>query len=458
MQIRYRITLVYTIIVTVILLLLCTSVYFASSENRSQQFRTRVVRKGINTGDLLFKYGMPHQTVREINETAPSALLEKSIVIYDSAYRQVFAYADPNTEILHVGRIIFDLALTQKHYFLQAGDKDAAAIAYRHNGATYVIVSAAYDGETAEWLPTLRFVLAVAFFVSISIVIVTGYIFSLRLVRSISDLTNKVNHISSQELRHRLPVGNQKDELQQLAFTINNLLDRLQSSFDTQRRFIDNASHELSTPLASIGSQIDVALQRHRDESTYRNVLSSINDDINRLNLLIKSLLEMAKLSGSVKGLDLFPVRIDELIMRLPSDLKKVDSRNEVRMIFGELPEDEDELLTYGNEELIFSALRNIAHNACKYSGNFTATVTLNVENDKIVITIADQGPGIAPEEQQRIFQPFYRSADINNKISGFGLGLPLAYQIVKLYNGEIKLQSKLGEGSIFTIILPVNN
>ena len=457
MQIRYRITLVYTLIVTVILLLLCTSVYFASIENRNQQFQNRLLRKSVNTGDLLFKHRMPPEIVTEINKTSPSALLSKSISVYDTSFREVFVYTDEGTDTIKIARIIFDLALRQKVYYLTAGKKDVVAIEYRHLGKPYVIVTGAYDGDTAEWLPKLRFVLITSFFICISIVIITGYIFSVRLVKSISLLTNRVNHISTQQLSQRLPAGSGKDELQQLAITINNLLDRLQASFDTQRRFIDNASHELSTPLASIRSQIEVALQRERSTENYQQVLHSISDDITRLGVLVKSLLEMAKLSGSVKGMDLFPVRVDELIMRLPAELKKLDARNEVKLNFGELPDSEDDLLVYGNEELLFSAVKNIAHNACKYSGDFTATVSLNVENDRIIIAIADRGPGIAPEEQQRIFQPFYRSADINNLVSGFGLGLPLAIQIVRLYNGEIQLQSYPGKGSIFTITLPVS-
>src|SRR5690606_14477599 len=138
-------------------------------------------------------------------------------------------------------------------------------------------------------------ILIASFIVSLVIVVVSGYIFSLKLVGSISDLTHRINRISSKEFSQRLYAGNEQDELQKLAATINALLDRLESSFNTQRRFIDNASHELSTPLASIGSQIDVALQRERRNEDYRAVLRSVYEDTQRLNLLVRSLLEIAK-------------------------------------------------------------------------------------------------------------------------------------------------------------------
>lgn len=439
-------------------MLLCTSIFYASLENRTDQFYNRLTRKAISTGELLLKHRMSVDIITEINMTSPSSIVNKSISVLDSNFNPIFVYQDEGCDTLIFAKEIYNVALRQNVCRFSFEDKKAIAVSYTHNNKTYVIAVASYDAEIKEWIPKLKFILVVSFFISISIVIISGYAFSLRLVKSISDLTNKINHISTNNLTMRLPFGSGKDELQQLAITTNSLLDRLQASFETQRRFIDNASHELSTPMASISSSIDIALQKERTSEKYKEILHSVYDDITRLSSLIKSLLEIAKISGSAKGLEIFPVRIDELIMRLPSDLKKLNPKFEARIQFGEIPDLEDELLVYGNEELIYSAIKNIAQNACKYSQNGIALVTLTVEPNQIVIIIKDNGPGINADEITRIFQPFYRSYDVNQTVGGFGLGLPLANQIIKLYNGSIQVKSELNKGTIFTISLPKSN
>ena len=453
MQIRYRITLAYSTIVTIILLLLCSSVYYFSSQNRTKQFYTRLLRKSISTADLLWTYRMAPELVREINRTSPSALLDKSIVVYDSSFHEIFSFYDEPADSLVVSSDILSRLKTDDTFFFTVGARDAVAHRQVTEGNEHYIVTAAYDGDKAEWLPKLRLILIVSFIVSLSIVIVSGYIFSLGLVKSISQLTGKINRISSRQFSQRLPTGSGKDELQKLAVTINDLLDRLQSSFDTQRRFIDNASHELSTPLASIGSQIDVALQRERSNDEYRSTLGSVYEDLKRLNLLVRSLLEIAMVSGSARGIELSRIRMDELLMRLPSEMKKTDAAYDVKLAFGELPDNEDELTVYGNEELLFSAFRNIVHNACKFSPDHQAMVMLRYEEGCLIVAVQDRGPGIPPDEQELIFRPFYRSAD-TSRISGSGLGLPLANQIIKLYGGSIQLDSQTGEGSTFNITL----
>lgn len=454
MQIRYRITLAYSVIVTVILLLLCGSVYYFSSQNRTNQFYIRLQRKSVSTLNLLWTYKISPEQVRNINYTSPSALLNKAIFVYDDQFRKIFTFFDHPADSFEVSEALISRMMKEPQFFFTLGERDVVALTYTIAGKKYHIITAAYDADRTEWLPKLRLILVISFIASLSAVIVSGYIFSVRLVRPISELTGKIKRISSEEFSRRLPAGNGKDELQQLAATINDLLDRLQSSFNTQRRFIDNASHEISTPLASIGSQIDVALQRERTSQEYRNVLGSIYDDTRRLNMLVRSLLEIAKVSGSAKGIELSPIRVDELLMRLPAEMRKVNAQYDVKLAFNELPDEDDDLTVYGNEELLFSALRNIVLNGCKYSSDNKANVKLDYENSYLKIAIEDHGPGIAKEEQELIFRPFYRSAETNSMVSGSGLGLPLANQIINLYGGHIELQSQMGIGSTFFITL----
>jgi len=233
------------------------------------------------------------------------------------------------------------------------------------------------------------------------------------------------------------------------------LLDRLQQSFELQRRFIANASHELSTPLTAISSRLEISLGREREAAEYRQVMQSIYQDVQQMCKLTQTLLEFAKASGNAGGLEINLVRMDEIILRLPAEASRINPEYTVRIDFENLPEQEEFLLVFGNEALLFTAIKNIVLNACKYSPDRTANVLLKVEPDhQITISVQDRGPGIKPEELENIFQPFYR-IEGNVTANGFGLGLSLASRIIKIHKGNIVVKSVVGAGTTFLIQLP---
>jgi len=139
----------------------------------------------------------------------------------------------------------------------------------------------------------------------------------------------------------------------------------------------------------------------------------------------------------------------------LPGEIPKAGPLFSVFLNFDSLPEMEEDLLVFGNEELLFTAIRNIVTNACKYSEDHQAIVRLSVHDKDIRIAIEDKGRGIPPEEQQNIFQPFYRT-DEGHSIPGFGLGLSLSRRIIQLHKGWIDLDSVVGRGSVFYVVLPM--
>lgn len=456
MQIKYRITLVYSVIVTVILLLFCISLYFFSYHDMVARFKDRLLNKANSTLELIRSPRFDMELIKTINETSPSSLDRKSLYVYNFKTNKVFSYNDHNAKPVKLDDNIISNATKGRPYYFKIGERDAVAVEYVDKSNNYIALVAAYDTDRVDWLSKLQLILGICMLLSVVIVIFTGYVFSLSLIRAISEFTHKIKHISSEKFSLRLDTGKGKDELQQLAITINDLLDRLQASFNLQRRFIDNASHELSTPLASIASQMDVALQRERSSDDYKKALLSMNDDVKRLSLLVRSLLEIAKVSGSMGGTELTSVRIDELLMRIPAELRKVSPMYDVNIEFDKFPEDESALIIYGNEHLLYSAIKNIVHNACKFSEDKKADLSMSFTADNIVIAIKDNGPGIDEKDMQHIFQPFYRSNRHQSYVSGAGLGLSLAQRIIGLHKGNITVESQLGHCTTFTIILPL--
>jgi two-component system, OmpR family, sensor histidine kinase ArlS len=455
MPIRLRITILFVTLVIIILGIVCTGVYYFSYTARINTITTRLTNRAITTARMLEQQEIFDQKlVQRIDSLTTISLKNKTVQAYDYKNNKIYSYSDVNGDTLHIPDDVLDEARVNGNYYFTISDKEAVAYHYSSDLSRIVVISAAEDVDGKQSLHALLNILLFSFLVGNAIVLVTGYIFSTRLLQPIKKITSDVEEISVQNLARRLKTGHTKDEWYKLADTLNRLLNRLQDSFDLQRRFISNASHELSTPLTSISSQLEVSLQRDRNADDYKKVMQSISQDVRHMNKLTQTLLEFAKASGNPGGLDINLVRIDEIILRLPYELSKINEQYAVTLQFDSMPDDEEKLLAFGNEELLLMAIKNIVLNACKYSSNHHASINLEVDEKTIVINISDQGKGIPEDELKTIFQPFYR-VDENVSNHGFGLGLSLADRIIKLHKGNINVKSTLNIGSTFVIKIP---
>jgi signal transduction histidine kinase len=200
-------------------------------------------------------------------------------------------------------------------------------------------------------------------------------------------------------------------------------------------------------------SQLEVTLQKNRSDEEYKQVITSVHEDVQQMQQLTKSLLEIAK-TGTEGGIELSEVRIDEVLLKVTADVQKNSEAYKVLLEFGDFPDDEKAFLVFGNGDLLYSSLRNIADNGCKFSYNHHVMVNLLFENDNVIVEFKNYGDPITEAESENIFQPFYRSATAS-PIRGFGLGLPLAQRIINMHKGTIKVHSSRELGTTFTITLP---
>jgi signal transduction histidine kinase len=456
MKIKYRITLLFTLLVTMILLVMCLSIYYFSNWNREKDLQRRLRNRGLSTVSLLLKVeGMDIQLLRQIDENMKISLMGKSVVVYDQYNREIYQYKDNDASVEHVPFSLLNKARNDGEYSYKSGERDVIVIPFIKGDKQYLVAAAAYDKDGLEKLSQLKLILLFSFFTGTLLTFLTGLIFSNRLVVPIQKITNEVKEISSQNLSRRIAIQSPRDELNELSSTFNDLLTRLQESFEIQRRFIANASHELSTPLTSISSQLEITLQNQRSAAEYQSILFSVYEDVKNLTRLTRSLLELAKASGTSDGMELTLVRIDELLLKLPAEMHKTSPDYKVELHFDSFPEDEDKLLVFGNTELLHSAIRNIVVNACKYADNHTASVSLHFATDRLTVTVADNGPGISEAERTMVLQPFYRSEKTSDS-QGFGLGLSLAYRIIKLHKGELRISNAEPAGTRISVILPI--
>lgn len=456
MSVRIRITLLFTLLIALVLAIVCVSVYFFSHTLRVNTIETRLTNKVITIGNLLEQsVFFPEKLVSRIDSSTFLSYSNKVTQSYDYNNHKTYEYKEDFRSPITIAPEVLTQARLRGKVFFKIGEREAVAYNYVHDGFENVVIAAGEDREGKQNLKNLLTILVLSYFGGLIVAGFGGYFFSAGLLQPIIKIADEVNHISAQNLSKRINTGTTKDEWHYLSNTLNDLLNRLQESFDIQKRFIANASHELSTPLTSISSQLEVSLQREREAAEYRRVMVSVHQDVLHISKLTRTLLEFAKASGTAGGIELAAVRIDEVLLRLPAEMLKINHICSVSFDFDQFPDEESRLLVYGNEELLFTAIKNIVVNACKYSSQ-PALVKLAIETEAVKINIQDNGQGIPEAELPHIFEPFYRINDHKIK-DGFGLGLSMASRIIKIHKGEITVSSQIGKGSTFTILLPTD-
>lgn len=455
MPVKLRITLLFCLIVFVILAMVCATAFYFTYTERKQNIRIRLTNRAITLARLLGQSQVFDQNlIRKIDSSTTLSFKDKTFQAYDYLNNKIYSYSDAPDDTLTIDTSILDDARVKGTIYFKIGNKEAVAYHYVNPNTRIVAITAVYDEDGKDKLRRLSNILWFSFLSGIIIAFAGGYFFSDRLMRPIRKIADDINEISAHNLAGRISTGEVKDEWHYLSETLNRLLNRLQDSFETQRRFVSNASHELSTPLTAISSQLEVSLQKNREAQQYRFVMESVYQDVRHLSKLTQTLLEFAQASGDPGGLHILPVRMDEILMSLPAEMKKINPDYLVVLLFDDMPAEEQKLIVFGNAELLFTAIKNIVTNACKYSDDHKALIKLKAEAEKITIAISDSGMGIPEPELKYIFQPFYR-VNSTSKESGFGLGLSLANRIIKLHKGNITVSSTPGQGTEFVIILP---
>jgi heavy metal sensor kinase len=283
-----------------------------------------------------------------------------------------------------------------------------------------------------------------------------GYFLARKSLAPIASMNSQTQRVSAENLSARLDVTNSRDELGRLATTINDLLARLENSFKEQQRFIADASHELRTPLAVLRGETEVALGKTRTIDEYQQSLSLIQDEAERLSRIVEDLFILARQPINTRAaLNKERVSLNDAVRDCARAAQVLAVRKGVRL---KLETDSPSIALNGDEELIRRLILNLLDNAVKYTpAGGEISLALGRQNGSAEIVVRDTGIGIPEAAQPRVFDRFYRVDKARARVmGGAGLGLSIAQWIVEVHGGEITLASTPGEGSSFTVVLPV--
>jgi len=454
MQIKHKLLLWFAALVSGLLLAFSGYVYGSTARFRQYSFTERLARKAAVTQQLLMLND-------SLAGTMLASLPEQAEQVYGPAGRRMYAsagadYAPPAhllAQARQQGKVAF--AYTRPGH---AHPMQGVALAYRRPAADgqYVAVVTAYDLEGYAQQQTLFSYFLYGNLAAVVLVGALGLLFATRALAPLNFLLEQLRPAAAQSLAFRLRPQHLHDEVGELAAAFNDLLTRQEELVESQRAFISHASHELRTPLTRIKGWLETSLAYDSDVASLKKGLAQAVVGLDQLTALANGLLHLARLDGAAQ-LDGQPLELVDLLLDVVGSAQQQRPSQAVALDIGaEVAAQARAPQVLGNAQLLRTALGNLVDNAAKYSGGRPVALRLALAGPAGVrLLIEDQGPGIAPDEAERIFQPLTRGRAVGD-VPGFGIGLTLAQRIIGLHQGRLRLRPRPGGGTIAEVCLPL--
>jgi heavy metal sensor kinase len=297
-------------------------------------------------------------------------------------------------------------------------------------------------------------ILALVFPIALLLAGSGGWLLAHRALAPVAQMTHAAQRISAAHLNERLDESGTGDELDQLAHTLNAMLGRLDDAFRQIRQFSADASHELQTPLTILKGELEVALRAPRTADVYQQTMRSALEEIDRIAALVDGLMLLARADAGVLRMDQQPVELHQLVQEVYDQTQILAAHKRIELQLDSI----EPIVIQGDLERLRRLLLNLTNNAIKYTPS-GGRVTLSLQRcqGRAMLRVADTGIGLVPQEQERVFQRFYRSDNARaHDAEGTGLGLCIARSIAEAHGGTIELDSTPGVGSTFNVFLPL--
>jgi len=344
---------------------------------------------------------------------------------------------------------------------MQTSDRVATWISVRGVSYRLVVVkdgraevAAAYPADEVDFM--LRKLFSMLLYSIPALIVVsigTGWFLAKRALRPVDLIARAAKRITAERLAERLPLPISNDEIGRLTDILNEMIARLERSFEQVRQFTSDASHELKTPLAILMGELEVALRNEAMTDEARVVLESCLEEVIRLTQVVQGLLDLSRADSGQIAIDRKSISVSALLEDLCEDIE-ILSEPKAIIVSSSIQQN---LFVLGDQVRLHQAFLNVLENALKYTGEHgSVTVELRAEFNQVILSVADTGVGIASDQLSRIFDRFYRVDQARSKnIQGTGLGLSIVRWVVEMHGGTISVQSELGVGTKFTITLP---
>lgn len=480
-SIRTRLTLWYTGVLALVIVVLCGVAYFIF-------WRSAVRRTDLNLVELsnsflvTLRAELEDQTGPDVFRVAAQEAIDEHhfrdtlYVIADQAGKVILSSQEsplPALLIKHPRKPILSSSSFQRflaesvqsdrlfgHIAVTEAGYRAFAQRFSAKGKTYTLIILQSLHSQKEMMEEAGAVFAWLIPLAILLASGAGYFLARKSLAPVVAMSSQAGRIGAENLHERLAVHNEKDELGHLARSFNRLLDRLSESFDRQRRFMADASHELRTPVAILRGESEVALsQQARSSEEYRESLDVMHHEAERLTRIVEDLFTLTRADAGQCPLQASDFYLDELVAECVHSARTLAQAKKISLTFEGAPE----LPIHADESLVRRMLLNLLDNAIKYTPDLgRVTVSCQRSGKEYAVNIADTGCGIPAELRPRIFERFFRAdkarSHSENDGGGAGLGLAISRWIAEAHHGRLELTRSDSTGSTFSAYLPADS
>jgi signal transduction histidine kinase len=419
---------------------------------RNEDFSIRLKNKAINTATLLFSIqGINTQMLRIIDDKTVIQMNDVTVIILN--YNREVLYTNRDSREISELLPAFVKLNWQEDNKRVEDNKLYISFQRTYNNQKYYVLASAIDLFGESELRKLLLITVIAFVISIFLIILAGYYNARQSVKPIKSIIRQIDEMSPGNLSTRLVI-NTKDEIAELSATFNEMLDRIERAFESERMFVSNVSHELRTPVTSIIGQIEVALLKQRTEEDYKQLAHSLLDDVKNLKTIINGFLILAE-----SGIDNIPhdfqrLRIDELLFSVKDEILKYNTQYQISIEFDNPPDDEKELIISGDERLLRMLLINLIDNSCKFSDPPRLIIKIAYDKPFVSLYFIDHGMGIPEADVKHVYEPLYRATNASGK-QGHGIGLSIVKRIAEIHKAQIEIKSELNIGTTISVSFP---
>jgi heavy metal sensor kinase len=464
-SVRVRLTLWYLAVLALVLIAFSVGVYALLAQSLYDRLDS-TLRNEVRA----LAASLEHQMTQGKTESEAALIVQEERF----ASRQATAIFDANGQLIaekptrsgkHARLPAINLLQADDTYFYsileeEDGGRDGRRIAVKRipnnsTGQSYIFAVSQPLDRVAEELMSMRRILFIAVPLALALAGLGGWFLARRSLAPVVTMSERARRIGAENLEERLPIVNPRDELGRLAATFNELLTRLEGSFQQQLRFMADASHELRTPLFVLRTATDVTLGReHREENEYREALRIASEQTHRLTRIVEDMFTLARADAGNRTLDESDFYLDELIAEAARAASVLSESKGVRL---ELINGMD-MLCHGDEGLLRQMVMNLLGNAIKHTpSGGVVRVSLDRLNGQYVIKVSDTGTGVPVEAQPHIFERFYRADKARSSADGggAGLGLAIARWITEAHDGQLELERSDETGSVFIASVP---
>jgi signal transduction histidine kinase len=436
MQLKHRVPLLFSFLFSIVLASVMMTVYYLFSDFRKIEFKDRLSEKAETTVKLLLEVKeVDDQLLKIIDRNSINRLYNEKTLIFNERMQLIYSSIDD----AKVNWSAEELSAIKQHKEVFRKDKeyDVLGFYYKFNGKDFYTLISAEDKYGNRKLSYLKFLLFGAFVIGTTMAWLLSFYLNKKALQPLDTLRRQMQEITSKNLIIRVREPKRQDEIKALTQSFNQMLDRIDKAYKSQRDFTSNASHELRTPVARIVMQLENLINRKDLEDDVRTTLLSVLEDTYQLSDIISSLLLLSRIEHAPGSTAFQKIRLDEIIFKTSSRISKMHPDFKLHFEIENQTSNDLTMEVDGDEMLLEIAVLNLLNNAYAYSDNQTVRCVLKQQKDTLVLTMVNNGAVPDKRDTTALFNTFSRGNNIKNK-PGSGIGLSIVQRILHHHQAAI--------------------